>query len=181
MGENGILTLDEINDLISCFSDRVRMCVKQEASHMIATHIHRPKLPEALSESIVAHAIIRGLLFKRLGPFLLVKRGGGADVVLIGRKKKYLVECKANQYKPFQEFGDKDYKADFVVWLMFGESFVTGDLGSIPMLVMPNPGKHLSKWGLKVHPDDILRNWKGSKPGYGQLNLKKLGCHISCN
>ena len=67
--------------------------------------------------------------------------GGGheADVVFDSSNVTKKVEVKATGSKEFQEFGPRDVKADFLVWIAFGSAFENESEDTIRIYVLDEP------------------------------------------
>jgi hypothetical protein len=100
------------------------------------TAIQYPKLPSVFSESLVV--VCGPALFPNAKNIHL---GGGheADVVFDSSNVTKKVEVKATGSKEFQEFGPRDVKADFLVWIAFGSVFENESEDTIRIYVLDEP------------------------------------------
>ena len=102
-----------------------------------AKHIKSPPLPSIFSESIVI--VAAPLIF---GSEWTARYGGAECDVLIENARGDVgrVEVKATGMHAFQEFKAKDLRADFLVWVRFGQRFNLGQ-GPIEIAILSNPSK----------------------------------------
>ncbi|HEU0219181.1 MAG TPA: hypothetical protein VFQ98_00075 [Gallionella sp.] len=93
---------------------------QSEVAHLVQF----PKIPSALSESLVVILGNQGLLLNELNlhNFQLSEENG--DVVATSNNmQKLKIEVKATGNSAFQFFGDKDIESDILVWVHFDNCF----------------------------------------------------------
>jgi hypothetical protein len=140
-----MLSKPEIKTLVRCLGEASRFVTELRGREQIAKYVQYPKIPPALSESLAVHALRDGMLLTHVGPFSSVDLGGRvADIVATTAMGTTLrIETKAAGTEEFATFGPKDYEADFLLWLLFGDLIRNGQGGKCRVLVCPCPKDHL--------------------------------------
>src|SRR6516162_839793 len=114
----------------------------------VAKYVQYPKIPTVLSESLAVYAITDGYVLVSAGPYTSIARGGreGDIIATRGDGRRLKIETKASGEEDFATFGKKDYSADFLLWLRFGNLLRESRFGKIEILICPRPADHLSWW-----------------------------------
>jgi hypothetical protein len=175
------LNHDEIKSLIFAVGETYRWMLDLRERSRVARHIQYPKIPPILSESIVVYAIRHGKLLPSIRPSLeSVMRGrrATADVVAIRNERPWpypvppslaqvpelYIEIKGTGCGEFAGFGDKDYDAHILLWLLFGNRLFGGGLGVMDVLVCPHPIENLRPEfdrPKRVTVGQLTSNWNG--------------------
>jgi hypothetical protein len=158
-----MLSKSEIKSLVRCLGDASRFITALREREQIAKYVQYPKIPPALSESLAVHALRNGTLLKHQGPFSAVDLGGRvADIIATTTSGKTLrIETKAAGTEEFATFGPKDYEADFLLWLLFGDLIRNGQGGKCRVLVCPSPKDHLPWRKDRVTVTQLKSAWTG--------------------
>ena len=131
------LTAAELVELAALLRRAFDCIAKLKAKNPAAAPIQYPKLPSVFSESVILHC--SSVLFP--GARNLRRGGVSADILFESGKRTKRVEIKATGQQAFQYFGQKDISADFLVWLAFGECFLSQVESPIRIYVLPKPGR----------------------------------------
>jgi len=125
------LSKDEILGLERTIRQAFQALNKLKQEEPLAKYIQYPKIPSIFSESIAAK-----VLPHIFSGFEAIGGGITADILLVGEHGTKTVEVKATGKSGFQYFGEKDCKADYLLWISFGDYF-QNDTGTIDVLIMP--------------------------------------------
>lgn len=87
----------------------------------MAKDIQFPKLPPKLTESIAIH-LLRGGLIPTLSGYDFRFGGTEADIIGTNETSRVRIEVKGTT-KGFEYFGEKDIKANYLLWFDFEELF----------------------------------------------------------
>jgi hypothetical protein len=79
--------------------------------------VPKPRLTPTISESLVYHLLKEKVILKELNILSVDFSKEGGDLVVSGKIK---VEVKSTGASAFQYFTEKDMKADYIVWVHFG-------------------------------------------------------------
>jgi len=159
-----LLSKNEIGALVRCLSETSQFISKLRDREEIASYVQYPKIPPALSESLAVFAIRENKLLASHGPFKAVKLGGRvADIIATTDSgKTFRIETKAAGTEEFATFGPRDYEADFLLWMLFGDSIRSGCGGKCTVLVCPNPKDHLPWRKDRVTVPQLEADWDGN-------------------
>jgi hypothetical protein len=127
-----------MTDISALLRQAFQSIAKLKQRHPVAACIQYPKLPSLLSESLVVNC--GSVLFPNAKN---IRLGGGRerDILFGSPKGTMTVEVKATGRSAFQSFGQKDIRADFLVWIAFGAAFEKKDGDPIRVYLLPKPGK----------------------------------------
>ena len=145
-----VLTIKEIEHLESLLREAFNYITELKKREALAAHIQYPKTPPILTESAVVH------LRERLFPGSLSARFGGreGDIFLQFPNGERHVEVKATGEHGFEDFSEKDVRADWMVWIHFGTVLRKGS-GDVVLFKFENPGK-MFKEG-RVNLEKVLK------------------------
>jgi hypothetical protein len=138
------LTKDQIIELLGLLKNVFRYLEDLRVEHPLAKKIQYPKLPPSLSESIVFHLIKEKRILS--SNIVSVDFGGReSDLTAIAEPLRVLkIEVKSTGENAFEYFGEKDIKADFLVWVHFS-SFFHGNKQSFEIHVIEKPAKYFKE------------------------------------
>ena len=158
-----ILTTAEMRELALYLDQACKYITKARLRFPLARHIQYPKIPSILSESIVAAAISKGHILCD-EPINSVTFGGKqADLIARLRTGGQLkIEVKASGPNGFVSFGPKDYSADYLIWLLFGNIFVNGAGKTCRALILPKPGEKLISRKRIIAASKLIADWPGT-------------------
>ncbi len=116
-----LLSPIEINQFVLLLKDVFTYISKLKEKNPLAADIQYPKLPPKLTESLAIHLLRSGLISELKGYDF---RFGGNEADIIGSHgaKKIRIEVKGTT-KGFEYFGEKDIKANYLMWFDFEELF----------------------------------------------------------
>lgn len=128
----------EIQELIKHIRNLFSTIQNLKNTNKIACYIQYPKIPPILSESIALNTIQNGSLSL---PIQSPQLGGNiADIIAYDKNDKLIkIEVKATGKKAFQNFGEKDIAADYLIWVFFDEFFQNSKQEVIELFILPNP------------------------------------------
>ena len=139
------LSMKEIKELSNLTANVFKYYTSLKKKNKIAKFIQYPKVPNILSESLAIQLILKKKILRELSSCEVILGGNVADVIAKKLKSIKKIEVKATGAKEFQEFGPKDIKADFLVWINFGDSFLRGNFSRISVFTLKNPRKYFKK------------------------------------
>ena len=117
------LTRSELNRLVQLMREAFAFRADQKAKDPLAQYIQNPKITPFLSESLAVHLLAQGGLI----PGLRNLRLGGrdeADVMAINRNGQSMaIEIKGTGSGAWVYLSDKDYVADYLLWIFFDDFF----------------------------------------------------------
>lgn len=163
-----MLSQRESTDLINAFQEICRHIADLREKLVVARHIHYPKIPSELTESIIR----QGILPRITGPFTSVTGGGRAADILATRENEEAlkIEVKASGNKAFATFGKKTIRRTFLVWVHFGNSLQNDANPTAEIFIFQNPCVNLEWWqehleGKKlrdrVNLAELIKAWRG--------------------
>lgn len=132
-----LLTAQEISALDTALMAAYRMHSELRAQIPAASFISRPPIPSRLSESLVGYAA-RWLF----GDGCVAAFGGRRADLIVRRPlgDHLFVEVKATGSSEFQEIKPRDFTADALVWVAFGNRYVNAG-GPTDIYVLPEPSR----------------------------------------
>lgn len=135
-----LLSEAEIGDLITILSNFYNFHDEQCKFNSLSESIQYPQTPSTLSESIAHLLISKKRLITELCDFecRLGSKNEPDLVATRGRSEKW-IEVKGSGKTEFQEVKKKDLKADYLIWVCFGDRFHTGQKQNILIYVLKNP------------------------------------------
>jgi len=137
-----LLTPTEINQLIILLKDVFTYISNLKDGNPLASDIQYPKLPPRLTESLAIHLLRRGLIPELKGCDF---HFGGKEADIIGARgaEKFRIEVKGTT-KGFEYFGEKDIRANYLMWFDFEELFRKGDIHFM-LCVLPHRESRFSR------------------------------------
>lgn len=120
-----ILSPVEIDELVKLLKSVFAYISDLKEKNRLAADIQYPKLPPKLTESIAIH-LLRRRLIGELDGYEFRFGGHQADIIGETGDKIVKVEIKGTT-KGFEYFGEKDIKADYLLWFDFEELFRKGE------------------------------------------------------
>lgn len=124
----------EIDQFVSLLKDIFTYISNLKERNPLAADIQYPKLPPKLTESLAIH-LLRGGLISELKGYDFRFGGNEADVIGSRGSNKVRIEVKGTT-KGFEYFGEKDIRADYLMWFDFEELFRKGGENFI-LFVLP--------------------------------------------
>jgi hypothetical protein len=115
----------EIEELVKLLKDVFAYITELKEKNRLAADIQYPKLPPKLTESIAIHLLRQGLIGELHG-YEFRFGGNEADILAERSMEKIQIEIKGTT-KGFEYFGEKDIKADYLLWFDFEDFFRKGE------------------------------------------------------
>jgi hypothetical protein len=130
-----LLSPPEIDQFVFLLKDVFTYISNLKERNPLAADIQYPKLPPKLTESLAIHLLRSGLIPELKGYSF---RFGGNEADVIGSQgvNKVRIEVKGTT-KGFEYFGEKDIKANYLMWFDFEELFRKGGENFI-LFVLPH-------------------------------------------
>jgi len=147
--------------------------------HESAKVIPNPRVPNTLSEPIVIHLLKNKKLIPELAKYDLRKGGNGADISAIYKSSIKKIQVKATGKSDFITMGKKDMKADYFIWLRFGNAFEIDNFSRLTMFIIKKPNKYqrLAKWSKNSNKI----TYEQFKDKTGAVRLKKINLNNMMN
>jgi hypothetical protein len=140
------LTKDEIKELASLLSEVFEHLTTLRSDNHLAKKIQFPKIPAVLSESIVIHLLRENRIVPNINAQEISFGGREADIIARTSSGDILkIEVKATGSSAFEYFGEKDVTSDFLVWIHFGDFFVSTNQRLIDIFIIRNPSHYFNK------------------------------------
>lgn len=150
---------ERVSELVGLVRQAFAFVSGLRKSNPLGKHIQLPKIPSILSESIVLNwfrtdspiAELRGYEFGL---------GGRDSADILAEKpgqEPRKVEVKATGKAGFQNFMEKDVRADYIVWLHFGDYFENSARNHVEAYVVVNPRTYFRVKRAYVSVTDITR------------------------
>lgn len=152
------LTKDEIRALIALVREAFAYIEQLHSRNRLANEIQFPKIPTLLSQSIVVHLIRDRKIIRELGDSSTAEFGPGsdADVIVRDDSRTVRVEVKGTGSRAFEHFGDKDLRADYIVWVHFGKFFLASDTEKIDVITIRRPFDFFKQG--RIHLKDVEKS-----------------------
>ena len=151
-----LLTKSEVTGLIQSIKRNFKANDDQRAIDPLARHIQYPKIPSILSESIVFHLIKDKKILTDLTVLEITSNHKIADIVLHTQGGLKKVEVKSTGKNAFQYFGEKDIKADYLIWLHFNTLFVSEEIDFFEVFLIKNTSNYFSI-PVKINLKNVLK------------------------
>jgi hypothetical protein len=130
-----LLSPGEIEELVSLLKEVFAYISDLKERNPIAADIQYPKLPPKLTESLAIHMLRTGLIPDLRGRVFSFG-GNEADIIGEGQGRRARIEVKGTT-KGFEYFGEKDIRADYLLWFDFEDLFRNGKK-SFTLCVLPH-------------------------------------------
>lgn len=140
MSEREVLSGVQIKTLLGLLRTAFDCVSDLRKRSPLANSINFPKLPSALTESLVVHLIRQGVILPEFAKNKL-DLGGMADVVVEGGRVR--IEVKGTTMNSWVTLGKKDIRADYLVWIHFGDYFTALVPKRAEVYVFKSPGRYL--------------------------------------
>ncbi len=132
--------------------------------------IQYPKLPPSLTESLGVYLLRRGFL-SNLGDYHFALGGNKADIIATKGNDTKKIEVKGTT-KSFEHFGDKDIKADYLLWFDFQNLRDPKKTDLFDLYMVSTPIQYFSKPGRIMLPK--LRKIVGTDLVSKQFSISTL-------
>jgi hypothetical protein len=119
-----LLSAAEIDQFVFLLKDVFTYISNLKEKNPLAADIQYPKLPPKLTESLAIHLLRRGLISELKG-YDFQFGGNAADIIASRGSEKVRIEVKGTT-KGFEYFGEKDIKANYLMWFDFEDLFRKG-------------------------------------------------------
>jgi len=119
-----LLSPAEIDQFLFLLKDVFTYISNLKEKNPLAADIQYPKLPPKLTESLAIH-VLRGDLISELKGYEFHFGGNEADIIGTHGSSKVRIEVKGTT-KGFEYFGEKDIKANYLMWFDFEDLFRKG-------------------------------------------------------
>lgn len=139
------LSKDEIKELIKLLKVVFGFLKDLKQKNILAEKIQYPKIPSMLSESIISHLIKENKILKELKEVTkeVVFGGRTADLIVkIRPNSEFKIEVKSTGKSAFEYFGEKDIKANYLIWMHFDDFFIEETIEPIFVYVISNPAQY---------------------------------------
>ena len=136
---------EDILKLISLLKDDFERANTRRSSEPLSKHIQYPKIPSILSESIVKDLLIKKKLLSELTTTTTSTDHSKADILIHTQHGIKTVEVKSTGESAFQNFGEKDINADYIIWLHFNDLFKDRSAESFEVFIIDNPKRYFLK------------------------------------
>jgi len=134
-----LLNATKIGELIKTLRELFKYHQDLQDRREVAISIQRPKIPPLLSRSLVVDLGNRGgMRSLECSDFDLLP-GKKNNVVAISSNRQVKIIVKATGKSAFQNLGNKDIDADFLVWVHFNRYFEDDWLHEIEILTLREP------------------------------------------
>lgn len=144
-GKNRLLNLKEIRELISLIRRDFKHKIELRKESRLAEKIKFPSIPSNLTESLTIHLLKNYNILPELSGFKIDFGGRTSDILATNIGLQKTIEVKATGKSAFEFFSDKDIKADYIIWLHFGDFFLKEDSKIIEIYVIYEPKKYFNK------------------------------------
>lgn len=118
------LSAVEINKFVFLLKDVFTYISNLKEKNPLAADIQYPKLPPRLTESLAIHLLRHGIIAGLKG-YDFRFGGNEADIIASRGSERVRIEVKGTT-KGFEYFGEKDIKANYLMWFDFEELFRKG-------------------------------------------------------
>jgi hypothetical protein len=140
------LAKDEIRELANLLSEVFEHLTALRSENPLAEKIQFPKIPAILSESIIIHLLRENRIVPNINAQEISFGGRKADIIAKTSSEDTLkIEVKATGSSAFEYFGEKDVASDFLVWVHFGDFFVSTNQRFIDIFIVRNPSQYFSR------------------------------------
>jgi hypothetical protein len=119
-----LLSATEIDRFVILLKDVFAYISNLKEKNPLASDIQYPKLPPKLTESLAIHLLRDGLISELTG-YDFQFGGNEADIIASRGTNRVRIEVKGTT-KGFEYFGEKDIKANYLMWFDFEELFRKG-------------------------------------------------------
>ncbi|MBI1881553.1 MAG: hypothetical protein HYR94_25510 [Chloroflexi bacterium] len=151
-----LLTKEELLELDRVLIETYAFFRELRTRSAIARLIHYPSVPSEFSESLTIHCAEYFFGKSWVAKF----NGDISDIILEQPGEQRTVEVKSTGQTNFQELKPKDLNADFLVWMHFGDRYISG-IGKLSIYILKNPKKYFEK-SLRLKLRDFFRYTEGS-------------------
>ena len=114
-----LLSAREISQFVLLLDDVFTYITNLKERNPLAADIQYPKLPPKLTESLAIH-LLQGGLISELKGYNFHFGGNEADIIGSLHTNRVRIEVKGTT-KGFEYFGEKDIKANYLMWFDFEE------------------------------------------------------------
>ena len=143
--QNRLLSLKEIEELISLIRRDFKHKIELRKESKLAEKIKFPSIPSNLTESLAIHLLRNHNILPELNGFKIDFGGRISDILATNGDLQKMIEVKATGKSAFEYFGDKDIKADYIIWLHFGDFFMSEYNKAIEIYIISEPKKYFDK------------------------------------
>lgn len=136
----------QIKELAVRLSQTFNFLMNLRVEEPLATNIQFPKIPSILSESIIYHLLSENRLLLGIDIKSVCFGGRIADIIATTSQLEELkVEVKATGTNAFEYFGEKDVNSDILVWVHFGDFFISAGNTGIEIFVIQEPSRFFTE------------------------------------
>ncbi|WP_456444133.1 hypothetical protein [Thermococcus sp.] len=139
------LTKKELLNLIKLVREAFGCISELKSKNDLARWIQYPKVPSILSESLVFHLVrdhILPLPIEDVSTFKFRTKEG--DILFENGDDMIHVEVKATGKSKFQYLGEKDIKADYLIWVNFEDFFERKGANQVKIITFERIGKYIT-------------------------------------
>lgn len=140
-----LLSIQDIKELNKLLRRVFEYIKNLKNEHLLAAKIKYPQLPSILTESLTIHLLNKRAILTELDGFNFNFGGRIADILATNRDKTIRIEVKATAKSAFEYFGEKDLKADYIIWIHFAEFFMNSEDNFIKIFIIKEPGSYFEK------------------------------------
>jgi hypothetical protein len=140
-----ILSLEEIKKLNELLRRVFGFIADLKKSDKLAEKIKYPQVPSSLTESLALHLLNRNLILSELRGYHSNFGGNLSDLKATKGGKVLKIEVKATAKSAFQYLGEKDIRADYIVWFHFNDFYSDQLQSTIEVYTIENPRTHFKR------------------------------------
>ncbi len=129
------LTKKELASLIQALRGAFQAISALRGTDRLASLLQYPKIPPALSESLALHLLQDNIILPGLSSLHAGARSESDLVATDSRGRRLAIEVKGTGASAWVFLGPKDYKADYLVWILFGGFFASADEHTVRVCV----------------------------------------------
>lgn len=139
------LSLEEIRTLNRLLRQIFEYITYLKDKNPLAGKIKYPQLPSNATESLALHLLRKRIILKELSSYHFAFGGSTSDILAESGGKKVRIEVKATARSAFQYFGPRDIRADYIIWIHFGQYFMKAEETPLQVITIRSPGTHFSR------------------------------------
>lgn len=140
-----LLSVQQIKELAELLRRVFKYIADLKSERAIASKIKNPQLPSALTESLTIHLLRKEKILPELTGFNFDFGGQVADILASNGDQHQKIEVKATAKSAFEYFGGRDITADYIVWVHFGNFFITPKNVPLKIFIIKSPSTYFTK------------------------------------
>ena len=141
-----LLSVADIKGLIRALRSVFGYITKFKSKYLLAKKIKYPQIPGILAESLAMHLLTDGTILPELIGSTFMFGGQIADILAQRNGNTLKIEIKSTGHSAFQQLGEKDICADYLIWFHFDTFFMEPNSTSIEIYLLRAPEKYLKSF-----------------------------------